>query len=75
MKKLLLLLLLGGFTANVQTASAQRMQAKSSKTVVVWAYPVKANKRKQYEHFVHDIFWPGAKNCRLLVSAYSGKRG
>ncbi|UFH53478.1 hypothetical protein [Spirosoma sp. KNUC1025] len=37
------------------------MQAKPGESVVVWAYPVKAAKRQQYEHFVHDIFWPGAK--------------
>ena len=36
------------------------MMAKAGEEVQVWAYPVKADKRKQYEHFVHDIFWPGA---------------
>ncbi|GAB2554089.1 hypothetical protein GCM10027085_51470 [Spirosoma aerophilum] len=35
--------------------------AKLGEEVHVWAYPVKAGKQKQYEHFVHDIFWPGAK--------------
>ena len=34
--------------------------AKPGEEVWVWAYTVKADKRKQYEHFVHDIFWPGA---------------
>ena len=43
-----------------QTKPASRMMAKSGEEVWVWAYPVKADKRKQYEHFVHDIFWPGA---------------
>ncbi len=61
MKKLFLLLLFSGFVANAQTSSAPRMQAKSGETVMVWAYPVKAGKQKQYERFVHDIFWPGAK--------------
>lgn len=61
MKSLLLFLLLGGFVANAQTPPAPRMQAKPGENVMVWAYPVKASKRKQYEHFVHDIFWPGAK--------------
>lgn len=36
------------------------MMAKPGEEVTVWGYPVKADKRKQYEHFVHDIFWPGA---------------
>lgn len=58
---LLPLLILGGFVADVQTTPASRVQAKPGETVMVWAYPVKADKRKQYEHFVHDIFWPGAK--------------
>ena len=31
----------------------------------MWAYPVKADKRKQYEHFVHDIFWPGASKLPI----------
>ena len=35
--------------------------AKPGEEVHVWAYPVKPGKQKQYEHFVHDIFWPGAK--------------
>ena len=43
-----------------QTKSAPRPMARSGEEVWVWAYPVKADKRKQYEHFVHDIFWPGA---------------
>lgn len=36
--------------------------AKPNETVWVIAYPVKANKRAQYERFIHEIFWPGAKN-------------
>lgn len=36
--------------------------AKTNETVWVIAYPVKANKRAQYERFIHEIFWPGAKN-------------
>lgn len=55
------LLLLGGFAANAQTLPAPRMQAKPGETVLVAAHTVKADKCKQYEHFVHDIFWPGAK--------------
>jgi hypothetical protein len=43
-----------------QTKPAPRLMAKPGEEVWVWAYPVKADKRKQYEHFVHDIFWPGA---------------
>ena len=48
-------------TTLAQTQPSARMQAKPGENVVVWAYPVKAAKRQQYEHFVHDIFWPGAK--------------
>ena len=47
-------------TVLAQTKPAPRPMAKSGEAVTVWAYPVKADKRKQYEHFVHDIFWPGA---------------
>ena len=36
--------------------------AKPNETVWVIANSVKANKRAQYERFVHEIFWPGAKN-------------
>ena len=43
-----------------QTKPVPRLMAKPGEEVWVWAYPVKADKRKQYEHFVHDIFWPGA---------------
>lgn len=49
-----------------QMKPAPRMMAKPGEEVHVWAYPVKADKRKQYEHFVHDIFWPGA--AKLSVS-------
>lgn len=63
MKRILLLLLPLLFivcTSFGQTKPASRMMAKSGEEVWVWTYPVKADKRKQYEHFVHDIFWPGA---------------
>lgn len=64
MKKLLLFSVLFVFAATTlttgQTKSASRPMAKPGEEVWVWAYPVKADKRKQYEHFVHDIFWPGA---------------
>ena len=39
--------------------------AKPNETVWVIAYPVKANKRAQYEKFIHEIFWPGAKNLSV----------
>lgn len=48
-----------GFSS-AQTKATARMGAKAGEEVHVWAYPVKADKRKQYEHFVHDILWPGA---------------
>ena len=47
-------------SAFAQTKATARTMAKAGEEVHVWAYPVKADKRKQYEHFVHDIFWPGA---------------
>ena len=40
--------------------------AKPNETVWVIAYPVKANKRAQYERFIHEIFWPGAKNLSVV---------
>lgn len=63
---LLLLLILSGFVADVQTTSAPRMQAKPGETVMVWAYPVRADKREQYEDFVHEILWPGAKKLSAM---------
>ncbi|MCX6213489.1 hypothetical protein [Spirosoma sp.] len=45
----------------VYAQTTPRAMAKPGEEVHVWAYPVKAGKQKQYEHFVHDIFWPGAK--------------
>jgi hypothetical protein len=36
--------------------------AKPNETVWVIANSVKANKRAQYERFVHEILWAGAKN-------------
>ena len=69
----MLLLLLGGFTANAQTPSNPRMMAKPGEEVTVWAYPVKADKRNQYEHFVHDIFWPGAAKLSAPAQAGNGQ--
>jgi hypothetical protein len=62
MKKSLLLSLLFAVStfAFGQTKPSSRLMAKPGEEVWVWSYPVKADKRKQYEHFVHDIFWPGA---------------
>ena len=61
LKSLLLLpLLFLVCTAFGQTKLASRSMAKPGEEVWVWAYPVKADKRKQYEHFVHDLFWAGA---------------
>ncbi len=59
---LVLFILCGlGYGAAGQTRPVARQMAKAGEEVHVWAYPVKADKRKQYEHFVHDIFWPGAR--------------
>ncbi len=64
MKERLLFSLLIAFAATHlttgQTKPTPRQMAKAGEEVWVWAYTVKADKRKQYEHFVHDIFWPGA---------------
>ena len=57
---LMLFWLLAIGSSFAQTKSTSRVTAKAGDEVQVWAYPVKADKRKQYEHFVHDIFWPGA---------------
>lgn len=57
---LLLGLLITANAAFAQTKPSPRLMAKPGEEVWVWTYPVKATKRKQYEHFVHDIFWPGA---------------
>lgn len=50
------MLLLAGTTTVAQT----RPVAKANQKVWIVSYPVQAQKRQQYEHFVHDIFWAGA---------------
>lgn len=57
---LLLPLLFAFFTAFSHTPPVGRPMAKPGQKVWVVAYYVQAKKRTQYEHFVHDIFWPGA---------------
>lgn len=60
-------------SANAQTTSATnknrpaRPIAKEGDTVWVIVNHVKADKREQFERFVHEIFWPGAKNLRPAV--------
>ncbi|KAA9356528.1 hypothetical protein [Larkinella humicola] len=48
--------------ANPVLSQTTHSVAKANETVWVIAYPVKATKRAQYERFIHEIFWPGAKN-------------
>ena len=43
-----------------QSKPVARPMAKSGQEFWVCAYDVKPDKRTQYEHFVHDLFWPGA---------------
>jgi hypothetical protein len=43
------------------TPNPTNKNAKQNQTVWLCTYRVKADKQKEYEHFVHDIFWPGAK--------------
>jgi hypothetical protein len=43
-----------------QSKAASRPMAKTGEEFWVCAYDVKADKRPQYEKFVHTIFWPGA---------------
>ena len=57
MKKIIFLLLL---TFGISSMYGQAKRAKLNETVWLCTYKVKADKRQQYEHFVHDIFWPGA---------------
>jgi hypothetical protein len=44
----------------VLTMNGQTKRAKANETVWLCTYKVKADKRQQYEHFIHDIFWKGA---------------
>ncbi len=44
----------------VSTMFGQTKKATINEKVWLCTYKVKADKRKQYEHFVHDIFWKGA---------------
>lgn len=58
---LIILLLMPAYTTFGQTKpTTSRPTTKPGQTVWVCVYDVKADKRAQYEHFVHDIFWPGA---------------
>jgi hypothetical protein len=58
--KALLMLLIVSLLALPVTAQTNHTVAKPNETVWVIAYPVKADKRAQYERFIHEIFWPGA---------------
>lgn len=53
---------LSGMPALPALAQSVHTVARPNETVWVISYPVKANKRAQYEKFIHEIFWPGAKN-------------
>jgi hypothetical protein len=56
-----LLLSLFAMGQSKNTATPTNKNAKLNQTVWLCTYRVKADKQKEYEHFVHDIFWPGAK--------------
>jgi hypothetical protein len=43
-----------------QNKQPQRALAVAGDTVWVIINPVKADKRAQFERFLHEIFWPGA---------------
>lgn len=60
--RLLLVCLLSTFLTVPSLGQTTHTAAKTNETVWVISYPVKANKRAQYERFIHEIFWPGAKN-------------
>jgi hypothetical protein len=44
-----------------KTNAQSRIMAKPGETVWIFVNPVKADKREQFEKFLHEIFWPGAK--------------
>lgn len=54
------LFLLASFVLASFTTFAQTPRSKSGETVWVIVNPVKANKKAQFERFIHEIFWPGA---------------
>ena len=57
---LVCVLLMTANTVFAQTKSATRPTAKTGEEFWICAYDVKADKRPQYEKFVHTFFWPGA---------------
>lgn len=46
--------------AFAQSNLATRAIAKPGETVLVCLNSIKADKKAQYERFLHEIFWPGA---------------
>ncbi|GAB3030453.1 hypothetical protein [Spirosoma pulveris] len=60
MIKTLQLLLTVSLFALPAAAQTTHTAAKTNETVWIISYPVKADKRAQYERFIHEIFWPGA---------------
>ena len=80
------LFLLASFVLASFTTFAQTPRSKSGETVWVIVNPVKANKKAQYERFIHEIFWPGAsklskeeqklfKQARVLHPTKAEKNG
>lgn len=61
MKKLLVGLVLLSLLSTGRGNAQNRMMAKSGESVWIFLNPVKADQREQFERFLHEIFWPGAK--------------
>jgi hypothetical protein len=61
MKRKIVVLALLSFLVWERTNAQSRMMAKPGETVWIFINPVKADKREQFEKFLHEIFWPGAK--------------
>jgi hypothetical protein len=57
---LLVALVLLSTSALAQSNPTHRAMAKPGETVLVCLNAIKADKKAQYERFLHDIFWPGA---------------
>jgi hypothetical protein len=58
--RLIAALVLLSVSAFAQSKPSTRAMAKPGETVLVCLNSIKADKKAQYERFLHDIFWPGA---------------
>jgi hypothetical protein len=61
MKTLSTAMLMLGMLVSYSGIAQNRSMAKPGEKVWIFVNTVKADKRQQFENFLHDVFWPGAE--------------